>query len=372
MSDEPRQSASAGRLAELVTPVVSPTRARLARLSMLQLAESADVFETFFEQAAMGLALADLSTQYVRVNRTYAELVGRPPEDLIGVSFAEVLHPDDRAGDQERVDRLLDGRDKALQAEERYVGPEGRILWVLHGVTVVPGPDGTPAWFAVSAQDITERRRVEHELRDLTATLAERAVRDPLTGLANRTLLHERLRGILSRDARAGTSTALLFLDLDGFKSVNDVHGHAVGDLVLRAVADRLTSVVRPSDTVARMGGDEFVVLVEGANDEHLDDLVDRVRTAVQQPIGRLQLVVGVSIGVAVSHRGEAEAGTLLASADRAMYGAKSAASKSTASMSTASMSTASKSAAPRPEGAGSAPTVSAGPPQPRSGDTSA
>ena len=139
-------------------------------------------------------------------------------------------------------------------------------------MTVVPGAGGEPAWFAVSAQDISERRRVEHELRDLTATLAERAVRDPLTGLANRTLLHERLRGILARDARAGTTTALLFLDLDGFKAINDKHGHAVGDLVLKVVADRLTAVVRPSDTVARLGGDEFVVLVEGAEEATVDD----------------------------------------------------------------------------------------------------
>ncbi|MCW2542814.1 MAG: hypothetical protein JWM40_366 [Frankiales bacterium] len=303
----------------------SPARAHLARVSMQQLTASADVFETFFDQAAMGLALADLSTRYVRVNRTYAELVGRPPEDLIGVSFAEVLHPDDRRGDDLRVQQLLDGTEHALQAEERYVGPDGRTLWVLHGVTVVPGTGGAPAWFAVSAQDITERRRVEHELRDLTATLAERAVRDPLTGLANRTLLHERLRGILARDARAGTTTALLFLDLDGFMAVNDQHGHAIGDLVLTTVAERLTAVVRPSDTVARLGGDEFVVLVEGASDDHLALLVERVRAAVEQPIGRSMLVVGVSIGVAVSHRGEAEPGTLLASADKAMYGAKGA-----------------------------------------------
>jgi diguanylate cyclase (GGDEF)-like protein/PAS domain S-box-containing protein len=306
----------------------SAARAKLARRSIQQLTASADVFETFFDHAAMGLALADLSTRYVRVNRTYGELVGRAPEDLIGVSFAEVLHPDDRAGDDIRVQQLLDGSERALQAEERYVGPDGRTLWVLHGVTVVPGAGGDPAWFAVSAQDISERRRVEHELRELTATLAERAVRDPLTGLANRTLLQERLRGILARDARAGTSTALLFLDLDGFKAVNDRHGHAVGDMVLKVVAERLTAAVRPSDTVARLGGDEFVVLVESAEDAKLDELMARAKAAVEGPIGRLQLHVGVSIGVAVSHRGESEASTLLAAADRAMYSAKGEAAK--------------------------------------------
>jgi diguanylate cyclase (GGDEF)-like protein/PAS domain S-box-containing protein len=297
--------------------------AGLARQTMHHLASNADVFETFFDQAAMGLALADLSTRYVRVNRTYAELLGRAPEDLIGVPFTDILHPDDRAGEHLRVQQLLDHNETALQAEERYVAPDGRVLWVLHGVTVVPGASGAPAWFAVSAQDISERRRVEHELRDLTATLAERAVRDPLTGLANRTLLQERLRAVLARDARTGATTALLFLDLDGFKAVNDRHGHAVGDTVLKVIAERLTAVVRPSDTVARLGGDEFVVLVEGASDEGVTLLTKRLREAVEEPIGTQSLEVGVSIGVALSHRGEAEPSALLGAADRAMYAAK-------------------------------------------------
>lgn len=301
----------------------SPGRAGLARQTMQDLASSADVFETFFDQASMGLALADLSTRYVRVNQTYAQLVGRPPEDLIGVPFADVLHPEDREGETLRVQQLLDGTERALQAEERYIGPDGRVVWVLHGVTVVPGASGAPAWFAISAQDISERRRVEHELRDLTATLAERAVRDPLTGLANRTLLHERLRAVLARDARTGATTALLFLDLDGFKAVNDRHGHAVGDTVLKVVAERLTACVRPSDTVARLGGDEFVVLVEGASDEGITLLTKRLREAVEQPIGTAGLEVGVSVGVALSQAGEAEPSALLGAADRAMYEAK-------------------------------------------------
>ncbi|MCW2499074.1 MAG: hypothetical protein JWN87_750 [Frankiales bacterium] len=301
----------------------STDRAEQARQTMHALATSPDVFETFFDQASIGLGLADLSTRYVRVNQTYAELLGRAPEDLVGVPFSQVLHPDDRDRDRSRIALLLSGQEHALQAEERYVDPHGRTLWVLHGVTVVPGADGKPAWFAVSAQDITERRRVEAELRALTATLTERAVRDPLTGLANRILMEERLRSVLSRDARSGQTTAVLFLDLDGFKAVNDVHGHAVGDQVLRTVADRLAAVVRPSDTIARLGGDEFVVLVEGATQDAVDSLVKRLQTAVGEPIATLDLEVGVSIGVALSHGGESDAGTLLGLADKDMYAVK-------------------------------------------------
>ena len=303
----------------------SDARAKRALRTMQVLATSEDVFETFFDQARIGLALADLSACYVRANRTYAELLGRPPEDLIGVPFAHVLHPDDRLGDADGVARLLRGEELSLQSEQRYVAPDGRTLWVLHGVTVVPDTQGRPAWFAVSAQDITERRRAEEELRALTASLTERAVRDPLTGLANRALLEERLRAVLARDARTGASTALLFLDLDGFKAVNDTHGHATGDLVLTTVASRLLAAVRPSDTVSRLGGDEFVVLVEGATEEGLTPLVARLQEVLGESIGTLDLKVGVSIGVAVSRAGAVDHEELLAQADADMYAAKRA-----------------------------------------------
>jgi diguanylate cyclase (GGDEF)-like protein/PAS domain S-box-containing protein len=288
------------------------------------LSASADVFETFFDHARIGLALADLSSCYIRANATYAGLVGRPPEELVGVSFLDVIHPDDRASELRRVSDLLSGRATSLAAEERYVGPDGQELWVLHGVSVVRDDGGEPQWFAVSAQDVTERRKVEADLRELTATLTERAVRDPLTGLANRTLLLERLRAVLSRDARNGQSTAVLFLDLDGFKAVNDEHRHGVGDEVLVTVAKRLAAAVRPSDTVARLGGDEFVVLIEGATDDVVDAVVERLRAAVVEPLPTLDLRVGVSIGVALSRRGEAEPRALLTAADAAMYREKS------------------------------------------------
>ena len=304
----------------------SPTRAEAARTTMAALASSTDVFETFFDQAQIGLALADLSTRYVRVNATYAQLVGRWPEDLVGLPFATLLDPDDPDSDA-RVSLLLHGTEHALQSEQRCVAPDGQVRWLLHGVTVVPAGDGRPAWFAVSAQDITERRRAEQELRALTDALTEQAVHDPLTGLANRTLLEERLRAVLARDGRTGDSTAVLFLDLDGFKAVNDRHGHLVGDAVLREVAARLVRAVRPADTVARLGGDEFVVLVEGATPDGVEVLADRVRDAVAEPVvlGALDLKVGVSIGVALSDGGAVEPSLLLARADRRMYDDKRA-----------------------------------------------
>ena len=303
--------------------VASGERARAARATMDAFAVDRDVFETFFESARIGLGLADLTGRYVRVNDTYAALLGREAEDLIGVPLGEVVVGDEGSG----VERLLAGAASSAQSEQQYVLDDGTARWLLHGVATVQGPDGRPAWYAISAQDITERRRVEQELRDLTAVLTERAVRDPLTGLANRALLEERLRAALARDGRSGESTGALFLDLDGFKDVNDRHGHAVGDAVLRTVGERLVAAVRPSDTVARLGGDEFVVLVEGATETALGALVARLVAALDVPVrvGTLDLDVGVSVGVALSRAGEGDPQGLLSAADARMYDAKRA-----------------------------------------------
>jgi diguanylate cyclase (GGDEF)-like protein/PAS domain S-box-containing protein len=307
--------------------LTGPERALAQRATMEALSATSDVFETFFDEVRIGLALADLSSRYVRANATYAALVGRAPEDLVGEPFLALLQPDERRDDEVRLP-LLTGADRTLQTERRHLSPDGTVTWILHGVTVVPGATGQPAWFALSAQDITERRRAEQELRDLAAVLTDRAVRDPLTGLANRTLLEERLRSVLAGDRLTGHSTALLFLDLDGFKVVNDRHGHLVGDAVLRAVAGRLAAGVRPSDTVARLGGDEFVVLVEDAAAAEVQALADRLQQAVSAPVtvGKLTLDVGVSVGLAVGEGGALEPAALLARADRGMYDAKRAA----------------------------------------------
>jgi len=292
---------------------------------MSALSASADVFETFFDAASVGLALADLSTRYVRVNARYADLVGKPPEDLIGLPFSGQLHPDDRAGADNRASVLLAGGASSMQSEQRYLCPDGSLRWVLHGVTIVPDKHGTPAWFAVSAQDITERRQAEDDLRRLTDRLAEQAVRDPLTGLANRLLFEDRLRAVLARGRRTGERTGVLYLDLDGFKAINDEHGHQMGDLVLQTVALRLRAAMRPSDTVARLGGDEFVVLVEGATESALHVLAGRLRAGVAEPmpIQSLDVNVGVSVGVALSAGPDEQPAALLARADRSMYDVK-------------------------------------------------
>ena len=308
------------------SPGGSQAASGLAARTMTALDRTPDVFEAFFEAARIGLALADLSGRYVRVNATYAELLGLAAEDLIGTPLVEVLRQDESEGGP-TLSLLLSGQASSLQAEGSHLRPDGRVAFLLHGIATVVGQDGRPAWFAVNAQDISERRRAELELRAMTEVLAAEAVRDPLTGLANRSLLEDRLRAALARDARTGGSTAVLFLDLDGFKDVNDRYGHAVGDQVLRGVAQRLVGAVRPSDMVARLGGDEFVVLVESATPATVAALLPRVESAVIRPlpVDGIGASVGVSIGVAISRAGELGAAGLIDAADQQMYVAKRA-----------------------------------------------
>ncbi len=160
----------------------------------------------------------------------------------------------------------------------------------------------------------------------LTTELTERALRDPLTGLGNRAMLRERLTGALARARRSGRPVGALLLDLNGFKQVNDVHGHNVGDQLLQAVAERLHECVRDEDTVGRLGGDEFVVITEDlASARDAVVVAERIVASLDQviPIGSRRLQTAASVGIALSHTDVAGPDDLLRMADTAMYEAK-------------------------------------------------
>jgi diguanylate cyclase (GGDEF)-like protein len=163
--------------------------------------------------------------------------------------------------------------------------------------------------------DDTERRRDE-------AALAHRATHDALTGLPNRALLEDRLQQAQARQRRQSEPLAMLFVDLDNLKQVNDEYGHGAGDELLIAVGQRLRNVVRAADTVARLGGDEFVLMCEGLDEAGATELVQRIRDAVCVPLALAGAVVAVeaSIGVAHAHEPDEQLNVLLARADAAMY----------------------------------------------------
>jgi diguanylate cyclase (GGDEF)-like protein len=202
--------------------------------------------------------------------------------------------------------------------EKRYITRDGEVVWVMLAVSLAHDDEDQPAHYVAQMQDITASRAAQE-------LLAHRALHDPLTGLANRDLLMDRLAHALSRSARSARPTVVLFCDLDHFKDVNDDLGHETGDLVLVTIADRLTALVRTSDTVARLGGDEFVIVAEGLRTPaEQRALADRIRSALHEPVAVAGSVVrtGASIGLAVS-RPEDDARSLLREADATMYRAK-------------------------------------------------
>ena len=229
------------------------------------------------------------------------------------------IHPDDREAFEGALAAHLEGRTAHFQSEHRLRHEDGSYRWVLARGRAVAGEDGEPYRMAGSLTDVTERHRMEESSR-------HDASHDALTGLPNRALLVERLRATMER-AKGDPSYAyaVLFLDLDRFKNVNDSLGHAVGDELLRVVARRISSCVRPSDTVARLGGDEFVVLLDGASVSEAEALAGRVQASLKAPVSLRghELYATASIGVVVMPEGHEGPEELLRDADTAMYRAK-------------------------------------------------
>jgi diguanylate cyclase (GGDEF)-like protein len=216
-------------------------------------------------------------------------------------------------------------RDTLLAAVDEEAARLGTPAELIGEVQAVVSRNNDGSIVRMARRFDEERRRLHQELDAERAKLAEQARHDPLTGLPNRTLLFERLQQALAVAMRRGNPVAILFIDLDGFKHVNDRLGHHAGDELLVAVADRLEDAVRRIDTVARLGGDEFVVLCEDLDtDERPIEIANRVIAAIERPIiaGGEELAISASVGVAHS-TGADEPSGLLKRADAAMYAAK-------------------------------------------------
>jgi diguanylate cyclase (GGDEF)-like protein/PAS domain S-box-containing protein len=273
-------------------------------------------FEAGFEQGGIGAGILTLDGIPMRVNAAACALLGRPAEQLIGQSFAEYTHPDDPPLGAAVSAWMASGHDTYAD-ERRYIRPDGTVVWASLHLTLVRDELGEPEYCLAQLQDICERKAMEAEL-------VHQALHDSLTGLANRTLLTDRLTHALAGTRRRASRLAVTFVDIDAFKVVNDSMGHSAGDDLLRQAAARIAAEIRPGDTLARFGGDEFVIVSEDASPRETEEISERVRTTLSRPfpIASKDVHVTASLGTAVADDG-ATPESLLADSDAAMYVAK-------------------------------------------------
>jgi diguanylate cyclase (GGDEF)-like protein/PAS domain S-box-containing protein len=276
-------------------------------------------FEIAFDRAPNGMFLSDHEGRFLRINAALAQLTGYSHEELLAQGPLGVVHPDDVAQVLEAMAAMGDGD---ISLEHRLSHRDGRDVWVTVSATLVRDEHGDPLHVLGQMQDITERREYEQRLRHL-------ADHDPLTGLLNRRGFERALDAHVARTRRYGAAGALLIVDLDGFKYINDTLGHHAGDQLIIACAAALRERLRETDVLARLGGDEFAVLlpVETAPQAAVvaGALVEIVRQRARGFGGQQAGNVTASIGVAVVEAATASSGELMVGADLAMYEAKEA-----------------------------------------------
>jgi diguanylate cyclase (GGDEF)-like protein/PAS domain S-box-containing protein len=295
------------------------------RRAELAAAEAEERFRRAFEHGPVGMALLDVRGDsegaFLHVNPSLCEIAGRDVADLLRKRWREVVHPHDVPATDETLRRLATDGAGSNSIEQRFVRPDGRLVWVNVSAALVRDGNGAPLYAVVQAQDVSERKRFEGQLQHL-------ADHDPLTGLFNRRRFQAELERQLSASVRYRDTGAVVIIDLDQFKYVNDTLGHAAGDDLLGRVGALLRERLRATDVVARLGGDEFAVMLPRADEaealEVANGLLQRMRDSAVALGSDGPVRLTASIGIALfGHRGAREADAALVNADIAMYQAK-------------------------------------------------
>jgi diguanylate cyclase (GGDEF)-like protein/PAS domain S-box-containing protein len=283
------------------------------------LANSEQRFRLAFENNMAGMIFVDLEDRILAVNDSFCQMIGRSREEIVGNDSAPFTHPEDRGITKEAHRRLASGEADQVSYVKRYLHKDGRVVDV--EVLKSPARDATGStfYFVVSVRDVTQERA-------LSAQLSHQALHDRLTGLANRVLFEDRLSQAYARAARQGEWGAVLLLDLDDFQGVNDTFGHIVGDQLLFGLARRFEQVTRSSDTLCRLGGDQFLYLAEGlTSPAEAEEVAERLLGVLAEPFSLVgaHLEQHASIGVVVFDGTSKDCTELIQDADAALYEAK-------------------------------------------------
>jgi diguanylate cyclase (GGDEF)-like protein/PAS domain S-box-containing protein len=310
---------SGGEVGELTRALAAWQYSSAERLALTQLAaESESRFRLLFDRAPVGIARLARNGRIVETNPALHQMLGFSAEELAGLNISELFRPDERVAGDGYLSGLGSQVQEHLQEERLLVKKDGNPFWGDVSVSAVHGGGGEFQYFVAMFEDITDRKRQAEALE-------HRALHDPLTDLPNRTLLFDRLHQAVLAAKREHQTMALLIMDLDGFKEINDTYGHHAGDVVLKQVAKRVRSRLRDSDTVARLGGDEFAFVLAGDDQTGGAEAAARLMRALAPPftVKGKRLGVGASIGVAVFPQDGVYPDTLVRKADEAMYRAK-------------------------------------------------
>jgi diguanylate cyclase (GGDEF)-like protein/PAS domain S-box-containing protein len=285
------------------------------------LAEAEERFQGAFEDAPIGMALLNLDAEFTKVNDSWCQITGYTATELEGATLATILHVAEAASVLVALNATADGEQAVYAGENRFVHAGGQPVWVALQLTLIRDHDDRPLRLIAQAQDITERKGYEQRLQDL-------ADHDALTGLLNRRSFTRELDSHAARVTRYGPEGALLIVDLDHFKYINDTLGHHAGDEIIRAVASDFAARLRSSDILARLDGDEFAVLLPKAD----ITAAHRVARELQHALARQHAAVAAtgvraataSIGIA-PFEPQLTSEEVLVNADLAMYDAKEA-----------------------------------------------
>ncbi len=288
-----------------VTDVTARVEAELAR------DEAQRLFEISMANAPFGKAVLTTSAHTLQINPALCGLLGYTAEELISKDYRELVHPEDRPSGDDDLVRLRDRTVPELASERRYVRRDSTTIWMQRNAVLVPGAYGGEAVIVAQFLDVTARRHAEAELARLALT-------DPLTGLQNRHALTERLGRC--RDANSRAPVGIVFVDLDGFKNVNDTHGHSAGDTVLVRAGELLARIVQPPNSAYRLGGDEFVVLAPEATTEDVEALADTIRGALTGMYSTTTASVTLTASVGWTRGATYDVDSLLRQADANMY----------------------------------------------------
>jgi diguanylate cyclase (GGDEF)-like protein/PAS domain S-box-containing protein len=279
-------------------------------------------FRTMFEASPLGIALIDsISYEYRDINARYQEIVGRSQHELRGLRWLEVGHPDDIVHIKAQMALLTTQQISSFKALSRLFRPDGSVVWIDVSVNAIDTEAGSHPHHLCMIEDVTAKKQSEQ-------LIWQQANFDTLTQLPNRRMFMDRLGHEMLKSQRDKTRIAVLFIDLDHFKEVNDTLGHQQGDVLLVDAARRISACVRKSDTVARLGGDEFtVILCELEQAEDVERIAQDILRRLLQPfeLGAEQAFVSASIGITLYPDDAIDIDSLLKHADQAMYAAKGA-----------------------------------------------